>query len=695
MSFYREASLLHKMAVCKSKKVLLTPLFSSLLKEANTPKYFSEHNCSRRMSLKKLCELYPLRIKRLFDNLNLQNSSLSPIAILVADGNWYGACKALIDYYRQTTRSYKVPLSLEQEEINSLDVEQILQDCYTFQSATAKLPRFANGLLNWSFRGGHGDREWAWYLNRHYHLRALLQKFKSTGDPIYVRHINAQIIDWVISNPSNSIPNTELSWRGLEASFRTCHWTQIFYELQAVADFSDVARILLLSSILDHAQYLRYFSSWGVNWLIKEMNALATIALYFPEFKLANSWFDYAQTNIVKEFNQQIYPDGVQKELSSHYHRVSLQDFQRFADLTGAAGKLLPPKLKVSLEQMWSYLAYSLRPSGYGVLNNDSDLDYNLPLVKQAATIYQREDWKYIATNGHVGSKPKACPSVFFPWSGQLIMRNNWSKEAHWAFFDMGSWGVYYHSHNDKLHLSISAYGRDILVDGGRYSYIRDKFWHYFRSSASHNVILVDGNGQKNDFSEALEPKVSHEDFHITPEYDFAKGIFDRGFNNIRDKVSHTRRMIYLRNQFWIVLDSLKVERPHQIQPLWHFHPDCTVKIETQSVVSADPGLGNLRIIPVSDLKWDTKLVRGSDNPVQGWWSSNYNVKMPSTTAIYSTQIKSSCTFAWILIPAKGIVPSPNASIISVSPQLVTLKVGIKTISISLEKNCHVEINHH
>lgn len=678
---------MNKTAFCKGKKVLYKPYFSWRLKRANHSK-IQPYICS---SLEELCELYPLRVCKLFAHLDLTQPGLKAVSKSVERQDWVGACESLIEYYQQSDRFKWIDrLKVDCDEIAPGNSEQILRDTYSFQSSTATVPRFENGLLDWTYKGYRGDREWGWYLNRHYHLLALLQAYRQTNNPLYVEYINSQILDWVISNPSRLNPTIEMSWRGLEVAFRVFHWTQIFYSLQEVERFTPAARILMLSSILDHAYYLKYFCSWGVNWLVKEMNALAMIAVCWSEFKSADSWLKFARNNILRELKQQIYPDGVQKELSSHYHSVALQDFQSFANLMAVSDGSVPSELKRTLEQMWNYLAYTLRPNGYGILNNDSDLNDNRDLIEQAAKIYQRDDWKYIVSHGKTGSQPQENPSTAFVWSKQSIIRNNWSKNAHWLFFDAGPSGVYYHSHNDKLHLSINAYGRDLLVDSGRYSYVRDEFWHYFRGSASHNVILIDGNGQKDDFSESFQPMTRG--YGITPQCDYASGIFDRGFINVKDRVSHFRMVIYVRNKYWVVIDRLTCNRPHQIQPLWHFHPDCKVAIEAESVATVDRDLGNLRIIPASNLQWSLDLVRGQKDPVQGWWSPKYNVKVPSPTAVYSARIAKPTTFAWVLYPAKDIPPHPNVSLMSVSDDSATIAIEKETIVADWTKDSYIKL---
>ncbi|MDY6900671.1 MAG: alginate lyase family protein, partial [Cyanobacteriota bacterium] len=581
------------------------------------------------------------------------------------------ACKALIAYYQNTDSNFWVRnLNSNYSPNREVDIESILDDTYNFQLVTGIVPRNDNGLLDWSYTGPKNDKEWAWFFNRHYHLLDLFVAYQQEGNLEYVRSISDLVTDWVISSPSKKSPTVWAQWRGLEVAFRIFHWVPIFYNLQQVDAFTPVARILMLSSIIDHAYYLRNMHSWGANWICREMNSLATIALCWPEFKSSQQWFNYASQRLSYEINQQVYVDGVHKELASHYHYATLEDFQQFANLLEVSGNHVSPDIKSGLERMWNYLAYSMRPDGHGVVNGDSDRDYNRNSVNQAATVYQRPDWTYITSNGEVGNRPNFEPSVFFPWAGQVIMRSGWDKLAHWAFFDIGPLGIYYHVHYDKLHLSISAYGRDLLVDSGRFRYVRDKFWRYFRESAGHNVILIDGKGQKKDTKQLHKP--IKDNCAIAPEFDFAKATYDKGFRNIKGKVAHKRAVVYIRGKYWLVIDHIHTSRPRTIEALWHFHPDCTVVIKGNEVGSIDTNMGNLKILPASDLSWEVKLVKGQESPIQGWWSRQYNHKTPNPTAIYSTQIKESTTFAWVLFPSLGVapnvtvnqLPSPKGSVI-------------------------------
>lgn len=640
-----EIIIVKRQIINKLKITSLTPFMFAFMLKANTGRGRDICTTKIEIAFEEICFLYPKRIRKLFASLDLDRKGLEMVKTAVKQNDWSSACEALIAYYREgKTAPWLRRHAVESSVAIDPWIEPILKDTFTFQLVTGKIPRCQNGLLDWAHKGPKNDKEWAWFLNRHYHLLDLFAAYQKTGNLSYIRCINNHITDWIISSPSKTSPKTWAQWRGLETAYRIVHWAPLFYGLQQAEEFSLATRILMLSSILDHAYYLRHFDSWGANWVSREMNALATAALCWPEFKNSKQWLDYAIARMLHAINEQVYPDGVHKELTSHYHWITLRDFQNLANLLEISGSSVSAAFKVSLEQMWNYLAYSMRPDGHSVLNNDSDRQYNRLLVSKAALSYQRADWTYIATNGKAGQKPEGEPSTVFPWAGQVVMRSGWDAEAHWAFFDVGPLGINYHIHNDKLHLSIAAYGRDLLVDSGRYSYVRDKFWKYFRGSSSHNVILIDGKGQKGDVKEWHQPMTGN--YAIEPSFDFARSTFDRGFIGLKGKASHSRAIVYLRGRYWIVVDRIGTDHFRKIESLWHFHPDCTVVVEGESVSSIDSGVGNLRIIPVSNLSWEVQIIQGQEDPIQGWWSREYNHKVPNPTAVYSTDIEESAIFA-------------------------------------------------
>jgi hypothetical protein len=632
-----------------------------------------------------VCETQTERVEHMFNALNLDHKGLEQVKAAYEAGDKIKACELLIDYYKEKANTNKhIMKPVQPSNETHPAAEQILQDTFTFQDVTGTVPHQADGALDWTYRGPNDDQEWAYFLNRHGHLHILLSAYQKTGNPAYVARINDHIYEWVQVNPYPSEKTGDPRWRGLETMGRINVWAHLFYALAENDALTPATRILILSSIPDHAHYTQNYHNPGGNWLAMQMCALANGALQWPEYKNANTWLDYATNTLLPEMEKQIYPDGPQKELASHYHGASLFSFQRYADLFEKVGRDVPPMWYDGLENMWNYWAYSMRPDGHGVLNNDSNLDFNRPRLLQAAPRYKRPDWAYIASNGQEGEKPAGLPSIMFPWAGQFIMRSGWDAHAHWGVFDVGPWGIG-HQHNDKLHLSVAAFGRDILVDAGRLYYKRDKWRDFIKSTAAHNTLLIDGTNQNNDIKEVTEP-LSEDVFQITDTLDFARGDFTAGYTNIEGKATHTRTVVYVRNKFWVVVDHITTDRPRDIQGLWHFHPHCTVDVQGKTVTSTDADKGNVRITPISLSKWDIEIIKGQEEPfIQGWYSREYNHKQATSCAVFKTHIEKSATFAWVITPGKGIVPNIKTGIFTMNDEEATIKIDDTIVQVPLQ----------
>ena len=169
------------------------------------------------------------------------------------------------------------------------------------------------------------------------------------------------------------------------------------------------------------------------------------------------------------------------------------------------------------------------------------------------------------------------------------------------------------------------------------------------------------------------ELKTVQDVFAVSPQR-VARSSFDQF--EIEGKVEHFRAVFYLKRKFWIVIDHIETDRSRKINPLWHFHPDCTVEIQGSEVVTIDKEEGNLRLIPVGDIKWDINIIQGQTEPtIQGWYSEKYNKYVPGSCMVYSAEIKKDSTFGWILKPGQGRVSSLQVKIISTDSNSVVLKI--------------------
>ena len=606
-------------------------------------------------SVEEIVSFFPERMSKLLDAIDMNKPELEGVKTAREKGNLTQACQKLLGYYEAKNPSdfFIQPLP-NPSEARSPGSDIILKDIFTVQKQSGQSPRDESGHLDWHYQGPLDDQEWAWGVNRHYFIRTLLQDWYRTGNDIYASAIDQYIKDWIISSlPYPGVKSSTAMWRGLEVSFREKVWAQVFYGLMENDQLSPATRLLILSSIPEHAHYARHFHAKG-NWLTMEMSGLATSAAAWPEFREASDWINYAKDAMVESMKEQVYPDGVQTELTSHYHYVALANFDLFYRICDAVNEPLPDFYTQTLESMWNYLAYSMRSDGYGILNNDSDRDYNRDRISNVSKIYGREDWQFIASRGISGQKPEKL-SVFYPWAGQVIMREGFEEKDQWAFFDIGPWGSG-HQHNDKLHLSVMANGLDFLVDAGRFAYrgaVADKFRGYARGSQGHNLVMINGKGQGDGPKFAKEPlKINH--FTSTLEYDYAWGECSH-FLNLSEKNFHQRQVFYARGEFWVVVDRITVDQPREVQTLWHWHPDCQINENAMSGHSGERDKYYLHVLPLDKSEREIELIKGQEEPeIQGWYSEEYNSAEPSSTSIFSTKTDGTETFVWVIYPSKS-----------------------------------------
>lgn len=630
-------------------------------------------------TVEDVCKAYPEELKTMLDQFNLEDQGLEKVKSAYQNENLVEACHQLLAYYKAGESASHLRKSLPQDNRGTnATADTTLKNVFVVQNVRGEVPWLEDGHRDWYYKGPNNDREWAWLSNRHSQISQVFDVYFETGNPKYAIYIDEFLRDFIIkSMPYPGVKSRTSVWRGLEVAARAKVWSKIFYGLIDSKYFSPATQLLMLSSLPDHAHYNRNFHSSN-NWLTMEISALATLATNFPEYKASKEWLGYAAEVISESMKGQVYADGVQTELTAHYHNVAMRNFVLFKEICDRANYPLPAFFDETIEKMYRYIAHAVRPDGNRILNNDGDRGSDVPLILQGAEKYNKPEWEYMATNGTSGLRPKEGPSYFYPWAGQLISRSGYGKAAQWSFFDVGPWGSG-HQHNDKLHLSISAYGRDLLVDAGRFAYtgeVAKKFRSYAKGTQGHNSILIDGKGQMPGVKVTEEP-LSANHWKIRPAFDYAWNSFDQYYD--LDEVEHSRSLMYVREEFWVVVDKVETNTARKVEAFWHWHPDCIVEVEDAGKISTKNEKGNLTIIPVEPASWKVDVIQGQEEPeIQGWYSEEYNVFEPNKAIIHSSEIEQSETFVWLLVPSEKEPPRVETKILSKTKKGLKLAISIE-----------------
>ena len=517
------------------------------------------------------------------------------------------------------------------------------------------------------------DPEWTWQFGRHDWWPALGRAYWETGDEKYAREWLWELRSWIADNPlppavANGVGSR---WRTIECGIRLAgSWPEAFYRFLSSSEFSDDDVVTMVKSLVEQARYLLAHPTTG-NWLTMEANGMGHVGVLFPEFREAATWRDTAIARLYAELDKQVYPDGAQVELSTGYHFVALRNFLGLANVARLNDVAMPADYVGKLERMYACGMWAMRPDRNLPPLNDA-WDVNVPgiLAEGFGLFPQRHDFQWIATEGESGTPPDHT-SHWFPWAGWAVMRSGWGRDDKYLLFDVGPFG-YGHQHEDKLAFVLSAYGANLVIDTGSYRYDTSPMRAYVLSPWAHNTVLVDDKGQnrrrlhETDVNRAPQTNP----WYTSPAADYCEGAYDDGFGQQNAlKVAHKRQVLFVKPDYWIVLDTLAPADgdPHEYTSLFHLGtPDAEVG-EKGAVTTLNPTGANLQILalPWTEAPVTADIVKGQERPVLLGWVGKHGVgnAHPIPVARYKWQQAGVTRLGHVLCPIRAGQKSPIAAI--------------------------------
>ncbi len=636
-----------------------------------------------------------------YDELNLSLPELKQTANAVAKENWTAAEHCLADYYRKRTKPRWEVMWWDKPspEKRPTDFDTTVADNTVRHLLTSvSFPHQFGERIDWSINPTPlVYAEWTWQLSRHPMWVALKDAYWATGDEIYAKEFNSQMVAWVEDNPvPDDSGNYVCSrWRTIEAGIRTLGaWPDCFFGFLSSPEFTDHGIVTMLKSFYEHAIHLRKYPTRG-NWLTMEMNGLFNTAVLFPEFRKAEEWRDFAMMKLYDDMLIQVYPDGAQTELSPGYHSTSLHCFMRIVNTAMMNDVKLPDDYISRLEKMFDYYVKIVMPDLCMPPLNDSGWDSKVcDDLKNGYDFFpNRESFNYFATNREYGTKPDFT-SVWLPYAGWAIMRTGWEANDLYLHFDAGPFSTG-HSHEDKLSFIIDAYGRKLITEGGIYAYDKSQWRKYVLSSYAHNVTLVDGFEQHRRFADRRFDKTDAplpNVFISNDRFDFAEGWYDEGFGPDNDTtVTQYRAFLFIKPEFWVMFDvfSPSDENIHSYETMFHIDDDdAVVEKKTLTVTSGNPDQARLAIMPANIDGLSVKVVKGQETPVvQGWKPETlYNV-VPIPVPIFRRECSGQFIEPYVLYPIKRGEQNPVADL-SFDGMTLRIKLAdgsVHTISVTLQ----------
>lgn len=507
--------------------------------------------------------------------------------------------------YEEPENVYKYPEETDEEACRRLKSHILI-------SVGVPCDFGADREIDWKANPTYNQyREWTWQLNRHHEWKMLAHEYNRTKDEAYAYQAAEFFESWVHQavRPGEDVCGYDTEcWRTIECGIRMgANWPYVLHTFFDTEPFTDDVLIDWYKSVWEHGNRLFRNRTHG-NWLIMEMNGLAQIGILYPQFKQSKEWLETAFAALEEELGRQIYPDGFQYELSTGYHDVVINNYQRLILVARAFGVPVPEMMTERLTLACEIDVKLMMPNGRLPDINDGKMEESRKLLEPKLSLVKengKEPILWAASGGEKGSCPE-YKSVALPYSGFFIMRNSWEADGVWALFDAAPFGRG-HQHEDKLNLLIYAQGKYLLSEGGNYAYDDSKMRRYVLSSGAHNTVLVDGKGQNRRASYTWKEEeiqsLSGMRWGIGESCDWAEGCYDEAYGGdecvmwgragkngteslktgksaaSENGVRHTRAVYFIKktqglNPFFIVSDRLVSDTAHTYEFLWHVDSD-------------------------------------------------------------------------------------------------------------------------
>ncbi len=453
-----------------------------------------------------------------------------------------------------------------------------------------------------------GNKKIIWELNRHQHFFTLGVAYWLTGDERFAETFVRHLESWMDDNP----PGLGINWSSsLEVAFRSMSWLWAFHFFRDSDAFSPAIFHRAVKFLYLHGRHIeRYLSTYYSpnTHLTGEALALYYLGTQLPFLARAEGWRKTGEDILFAEIGRQVHTDGVYFEQSTWYQRYTADFFAHFVILRSlwapGAGHPQAQELEDRMEQTFDFLMQVTLPDGTTPLIGDDDGGRMLPLTTASsndfrgtlavgAVIFDRGDHKFAASNateeafwlmGPDGVRFFDCidaiepssGSTDLPTGGYCVMRDGWTETDNVMVIDCGELGSLAggHGHADSLSIEVAMNGRTLLVDSGTYTYHESReLRDYFRSTAAHNTLEVDGlsssePGNAFGWKHRAESKV--ENWISTERFDFFTGSHN-GYERIHDPVTHRRSVLFLKGDYWIVCDVADAKADHSYALNFHF----------------------------------------------------------------------------------------------------------------------------
>jgi hypothetical protein len=612
-------------------------------------------------------------------NTAFLHSCAPPQRKLTISGGWLCAAPlAARDAYGKVFETYPASANGRDYVYKSTTVGT-LASARALMNGSVEIPRyapFAIGVLpTWSEDPYHSVY---WRMN-FYALRPtenLLKAYVKTGDERYAKRLMA--IDLSFFKHESTSPH---AWEDDHAvAFRAMVLVHEWWQLRYYHQLTEAQSSRFLRELEKTGQFLADVNHYQPehNHGTNEAAALLELAVDFPTLPHAKKWGAIARARLAAGIVTLVDGDGALIENSPYYDFYTLDKYWQIYEFSQRTNFVVAKDLAQRIRKMIEYATYVLQPDSSVPL-----LGASLKAVIHDAGSYRAmakldPHFKYVLTHGEEGKKPPLT-SVFFPYTGQTIMRSGWGKGQafvgqSYLTFNVGPYRTA-HSNLDALAITLYGGGMPLLPGAGLYTYSPGVMRNYFHGTASHDTVVVDHRSQSQGTA-------------VAGTFAQKAGVtYQTGESSLYEGVDHRRLVMMVDKKHVIVLDRLTSSETHVYDQMFHLFAGAHVTRSglTVSGHGSTPAQ-SIAIRQLASSPTTVSLTTGQKDPPAGLCSESYQQAIPCTSVQYEQRGRD-VTFATLLTIGR---PDPSFRL-SYRPEEIRVRTPDRTLEIHLGETGTVE----
>lgn len=499
-----------------------------------------------------------------------------------------------------------------------------------------------------------GGVKFVWEINRLYSLPILGMAYRLTGERRYADAIFILLGSWLEANPYP----LGVNWTsGIELGIRVANLTWALSFLVAY-EIGETDRRVVNTFMQLHGYHLyRYPSKYSSNnnHALAEALGLFLAAVFFPQLKGAGKWRVYGKTVLEREVMRQILHDGGSYEYTTTYLSFTADFFLLYRMVCIRLDIPYDRCIDKQLERSCAYIHQLMDCQGNVPNIGDQDsailVNFGLTNHENYISLLNTGSMLFGRTEFGQGRPPDFKTAILLGDIDDSVARNVRATSASHSLLrksglaviraetagqelvfvgnatPLGMPPLYAHGHLDALSFTLAVGGHEVFVDPGTYLYHSGAKWrHYFRSTAAHNTLRVDGV----ELTEQPGPFMFGSPYQVTDhtliedDHGITWQASHNAYQQRKEAVHLCRKVQYdYRAGMFTIEDSLRSKAEYLVEQFFHFHPDCHVELQERgAMISVGEGI---RVHLSFDHRMEVKLYKGSHDPLAGWFSPAFN----------------------------------------------------------------------